>query len=83
MSVTMISAGEVGPGVALLINDSGCYVLCSAGQAIEVDGHVLAEALARTRPVADLVARSDTPISGISARVERSLEHFGCAVERP
>jgi hypothetical protein len=77
----MINAGEISPDVTLLINDSGRFVLRTAGQCIEVDGDSLAEALARTRPVAALVARSGTPISRMSDPVRRSLTHLGCTLE--
>lgn len=79
--IAMISAGDAGPDVTLLINDSGGYVLRTRGQDIEVDGGLLAEALARSGPVAALVARSKTPISGISAPVERMLTRFGCTLD--
>jgi hypothetical protein len=84
MSTAMISVGELRPDVSLLINDSGHYVLrISTGHCIEVDGREMAAALERSLPVADLVTRSATPISDISPRIERSLEHFGCTVTRP
>ena len=35
----------------------------------------------RAKPVAALVARSETPISGMSAPVERMLAKFGCTLE--
>lgn len=74
----MIQVGEVGLGVTMLINNDGAIVLRTAAWSIEVDGNAVAEALTRSKPVADLVGRSTTPISGMSGPVERSLEHFGC-----
>ena len=79
----VINAGDVDPDVTLLINDSGRYVLRTAGQCIEVDGDSLTQALARTKPVAALVARSEAPISRMSEPVRRSLTHFGCTLEEP
>lgn len=78
----MISAGEIGPGVTLLINDAGRYVLRGPDGSVEVDGRALAAELERTRPVAVLVSMSRTPIEHISPRVEASLAHFGCEVAR-
>jgi len=77
----MINAGEVGPDVTMLINDSGAIVLRGPSGEVEVTHGAMTDALARVRPVADLVARSETPISGMSAAIERSLAHFGCAKE--
>ena len=74
----MIHAGEAG-GVTVLINDDGAIVLRSGGQSVTADRAVLAAVLERIQPVSDLVARSVTPISGMSGAVERSLSHFGCA----
>lgn len=78
----MILVGEIGPGVTLLINDDGRYVLRGPDGSVEVDARVLTAEFERTRPVAVLVSMSETPISGISGRVERSLEKFGCSVVR-
>jgi hypothetical protein len=77
----MISAGEIGTGVTMLISDAGTIVLRGPAGEVEVTHGAVTDALARIRPVADLVARSETPISGMSAPIARSLEHFGCTVE--
>jgi hypothetical protein len=77
----MINAGEVGEDVTMLINDAGRIVFRTPGQSVVVDAGQLAEALKRVTPVVGLVARSKTPISGMSAPIARSLEHFGCTVE--
>jgi hypothetical protein len=74
----MIQVGEVGPGVTMLINDSGAIVLHTAAWSIEVDGEAFIEALTRSKPVANLVRSSTTPISGMSAPVEQALAKFGC-----
>jgi hypothetical protein len=79
----MITAGEIEPGTELLINDTGRYVLRAGGQDVEVDGPALAAALKRTKGIAELVARSRSPIARISPPVEAMLEKFGCAVSRP
>jgi len=76
-----INVAAIGPDVDLLINDSGSFVLRVAGRRVEVDGDALAEALGRAKPVAALVARSETPISGMTAPVERMLAKFGCTLE--
>jgi hypothetical protein len=74
----MIHAGEVGPGAALLISDSGAFVLRSGGHSTELDADALIAAITRAGPLAALVARSATPISGMSGPVERMLARFGC-----
>lgn len=74
----MINAGRVGPDVDVLINDNGAFVLLVDGHLFEVDGDQLAALLERARPVATLVAGSKTPISGMSAPVERVLAQRGC-----
>ena len=75
----LISAGEISGGLVLLINDTGHVILRAGGQSVEADPAKLAAALARVKPVAELAARSGTPISGMSGPVERSLAHFGCS----
>ena len=77
----MINAGEVGPDVTLLINDSGNIVLCGPGGEVEVASAALVKTLARVEPVRALVARSETPISGMSDPIRRSLDKFGCTLE--
>ena len=77
--MAFISAGEVAPGVELLIDDDGNARLRSEHGEPAVPLAALGAALERIAPVADLVARSRTPISGMSPAIERSLEHFGCA----
>jgi len=77
--MAFISAGEVAPGVELLIDDDGNARLRSEHGEPAVPLAELAAALERIAPVADLVARSRTPISGMSERIERSLAQFGCA----
>ena len=74
----MIHAGDVGPDAALLINDSGAFVLRSGGHSAELDADALVAAITRAAPLAALVARSETPISGMSGPVERMLSRFGC-----
>jgi hypothetical protein len=79
----MILVGDVGPGVTMLINDDGALILRTADGPIEVDGEKLFGALTRSKPVAALVARSETPISGMSPAIERALTRFGCSRETP
>lgn len=74
----MIHVGKVSPGVTILINDSGQFVLRSGSGDVEVDGAELVAAVNRASQIAALVARSETPISGMSAPVERMLAKFGC-----
>lgn len=74
----MIHAGEIGLDAALLINDSGTFVLRSGAHSTEFDGDALVAAITRAKPLAALVARSATPISGMSGPVERMLARFGC-----
>ena len=79
----MINVGEIGPDVTFLINDSGGIVLRVAGKDAEVNSDALADALARSVQVAALMARSATPISGMSAPIERMLaDRFGCTREK-
>jgi hypothetical protein len=75
----LIHAGEIGDAVAL-IDDSGALILRTPGQDIVLDRAYLAALLARVKPVADLVARSPVPISGMSVSLKRSLNNFGCKV---
>ena len=77
----MINAGEINTGVTMLINDAGAIILRGPSGEVEVTHGAITDALARVKPVAELVARSQTPISGMSAAIERSLAHFGCAKE--
>ena len=77
----MINAGEINTGVTMLISDSGTIILRGSSGDVEVTLGAITDALARVKPVAELVARSKTPISGMSAAIERSLAHFGCAKE--
>ena len=74
----MISAGEIGPDATVLINGRGGIVLHVAGQFAEVDGSALSDALTRSRPAAELVARSATSIDDMPAPFERMLARFGC-----
>jgi hypothetical protein len=72
-----IYAGEAG-GADVLINDDGAVVLRDGDHSVTADPAELAAILTRVLPVCHLVARSATPISGMSAAIERSLLHYGC-----
>lgn len=74
----MIHVAEIGPDADILIGDSGRFVLRVAGRSAEADAGELLAALTRAKPVAALVARSATPIGGMSAPVEAMLSKFGC-----
>lgn len=74
----VIHVGDVGPAAVLLINDSGMFVLRDGTHSTELDGAALVAAIERAKPLAALVARSETPIAGMSGPVERMLARFGC-----
>lgn len=74
----MIHVADITPDLTVLIGDRG-FVLRVGGRDVEADGGELIAALTRAQPLAALAARSETPVSGMSAPVERMLAKFCCS----